>query len=232
MKELKCDLFAEHSSSNLFDANTVRLCLSSFAHVLYSRLRQALAETPLSRACPTTLRLLKIGVRVRISARRIHVAMSGSCPDKASFAAAWKARSDLTWFELRRPVTRKSPGMRGTGSARPENGRTADARLHGRQNPENHRKTPADPLLEHPSCGKSRSTCPKPALQAAITGGYEKRRLGAQPLPHLDVEETATRNPGQLLLDYPLGWRSRKRRQNGNESRDLVFREATRSERQ
>ncbi len=93
VKKLKCDLFAEHSSSNLFDANTVRLCLSSFAHVLYNRLRQALAETSLSRACPTTLRLrlLKIGVRVRISARRIHVAMSGSCPDKTSFAAAWKA---------------------------------------------------------------------------------------------------------------------------------------------
>ena len=90
VKELKCDLFAERSSSNLFDANTVRLNLSSFAHVPYNRLRQALAATPLSRASPTTLRLpsLKIGARVRISARRIHVAMSGSCPDKTSFAAA------------------------------------------------------------------------------------------------------------------------------------------------
>ena len=232
MKELKCDLFAEHSSSNLFDANTVRLCLSSFAHVLYNRLRQALAETPLSRACPTTLRLLKIGVRVRISARRIHVAMSGSCPDKTSFAAAWKARSDLTWFELRRPVTRKSPGMRGTGSARPE---TAELLMRGSTDGRILKITvKLQPILYSniPFCGKSRSTRPKPALQAAITGGYEKRRLGAQPLPHLDVEETATRNPGQLFLDYPLGWRSRKRRQNGNESRDLVFREATRSERQ
>ena len=93
MKELKCDLFAERSSSNLFDSNTVRLYLSSFAHVLYNRLRQALARTPLSRASPKTLRLrlLKIGARVRISARRIHVVMSGSCPDKTSFATAWKA---------------------------------------------------------------------------------------------------------------------------------------------
>ena len=93
VKELKCDLFAERSSSNLFDSNTVRLYLSSFAHVLYNRLRQALARTPLSRASPKTLRLrlLKIGARVRISARRIHVVMSGSCPDKTSFATAWKA---------------------------------------------------------------------------------------------------------------------------------------------
>ena len=34
VKELKCDLFADRSSSNLFDANTVRLNLSTFAHVL------------------------------------------------------------------------------------------------------------------------------------------------------------------------------------------------------
>ena len=76
MKELKCDLFAERSSSNLFDANTVRLCLSTFAHVLYNRLRQALAETPLSRTSLITLRLrlLRIGARVRISARRIRPA--------------------------------------------------------------------------------------------------------------------------------------------------------------
>ncbi len=93
MKKLKCDLFAERNSSNLFDVNTVRLYLSTYAHVLYNRLRRALAATPLSRACPTTLRLrlLKIGARVRVSARRIHVAMSSSCPNKSSFAAAWKA---------------------------------------------------------------------------------------------------------------------------------------------
>lgn len=92
VREVKCDLFAERSSSNLFDANAVRLCLSAFAHVLYNRLRQGLARTPLGRASPTTLalKLIRIGARVRISARRIHVAMSNACPDKAAFAAAWK----------------------------------------------------------------------------------------------------------------------------------------------
>ena len=42
--ELKCNLFADRISSNLFDANTVKLYLSSFVRVLYIRLRQALAE--------------------------------------------------------------------------------------------------------------------------------------------------------------------------------------------
>ena len=35
---------AERNSPNLFDANTVRLYLSSFAHVLYNRFRQGLAK--------------------------------------------------------------------------------------------------------------------------------------------------------------------------------------------
>ncbi len=90
---LQCDLFAERCSSNLFDANTVRLYLSTFAHVLCNRLRQALEPTRLARANPTTLALavIRIGARVRLSARRIHVAMSSACPDKGAFAAAWKA---------------------------------------------------------------------------------------------------------------------------------------------
>ncbi len=92
VKEVKCDLFAERCSSNLFDANAVRLYLPTFAHVLYNRLRQALESTRLARAKPTTLALavIRIGARVRISARRIHVAMSSACPDTGAFAAAWK----------------------------------------------------------------------------------------------------------------------------------------------
>ena len=93
LKEVKCDLLAERSSSNLFDANALRLYLSSFAHVLYNRVRRALATTPLAKANPITvrLRLFRIGARVTMSARRIHVAMPGACPNKTAFAAAWKA---------------------------------------------------------------------------------------------------------------------------------------------
>ena len=45
----------------------------------------------LARAALETLRLrlLKIGARVRMSVRRIHFALSGACPDREAFAAAW-----------------------------------------------------------------------------------------------------------------------------------------------
>ena len=39
-------------------------------------------------------------------------------------------------------------------------------------------QSPADPLLEHPICGKCWSTCPEPALQTAITGCHEERCKG------------------------------------------------------
>ena len=93
VKDLKLSLFAERCSSNLFDANTLRLYLSAFAHVLHNRMTAALAGTGLAKASPETfrLRLLKIGARVRVSVRRIHVAMSSACPDKGAFAAAWRA---------------------------------------------------------------------------------------------------------------------------------------------
>ena len=101
VKEMKTDLFADRCSSNLFGANTLRLYFSAFAHLLHNRLARALAggkpdrASPgrkLARAMPETLRLrlLKIGARVRVSVRRIHVAMSSSCPDKEIFAAAWR----------------------------------------------------------------------------------------------------------------------------------------------
>ena len=41
-KDLKCDLFAECCSSNLFDTNALRLYLSTFTHVLYNHLRRVL----------------------------------------------------------------------------------------------------------------------------------------------------------------------------------------------
>lgn len=93
VKDLKLSLFAERCSSNLFDANTLRLYLSAFAHVLHNRMAAAVAGARLSKASPETfrLRLLKIGARVRVSVRRIHVAMSSSCPDKEAFIAAWRA---------------------------------------------------------------------------------------------------------------------------------------------
>ena len=93
VKDLKLSLFDERCSSCLFDANTLRLQLSAFAHVLHNRLARAFAGTRIATHNPETfrLRLLKIGARVRISVRRIHVAMSESCPDQEAFIAAWRA---------------------------------------------------------------------------------------------------------------------------------------------
>ena len=53
--------------------------------------RLGLAGTEMARAqCGTIrLKLLKIGARVRITARRIWVAMSESCPYKEIFFGAW-----------------------------------------------------------------------------------------------------------------------------------------------
>ena len=97
VKELKLDLFSARCSTSLFDSNALRLCLSTFAMVLVNRLRDALAGagTRLERAYPGTLRnrLLKIGARVRVSSRRIHVALSSACPDRQAFALAWRSLS-------------------------------------------------------------------------------------------------------------------------------------------
>ena len=93
VKEHKLDLFSKRCSSNLFDANTLRLYLSTFAYILMERIRRSVSGTRLERAQANTLRLrlLKIGARVRISARRIYIAMSSGCPDQDIFALAWKA---------------------------------------------------------------------------------------------------------------------------------------------
>ncbi len=90
VKDLKTGLFADRCSSNLFGANALRLRFSAFAHILHNRVAAA-AGGKLARAAPETLRLrlLKIGARVRLSVRRIHFALSGACPDRAAFAAAW-----------------------------------------------------------------------------------------------------------------------------------------------
>ena len=90
VKDLKTGLFADRCSSNLFGANALRLRFSAFAHILHNRVAAA-AGGKLARAAPETLRLrlLKIGARVRMSVRRIHFALSGACPDREAFAAAW-----------------------------------------------------------------------------------------------------------------------------------------------
>jgi hypothetical protein len=92
IKEAQLDLFADRLSTATFRANQLRLWLASAAYVLMHALRRiGLASTELARACAHTirLRLLKIGAVVRVSVRRVKLAMSESCPNQGEFIAAF-----------------------------------------------------------------------------------------------------------------------------------------------
>ncbi len=85
------DLFADRTSAASLRANQLRLWFSSFAYVLVEALRRiGLAGTRLADATCGTIRLklLKIGALVRLSHRRLHVAMASACPYQRTFAAA------------------------------------------------------------------------------------------------------------------------------------------------
>lgn len=96
IKECQLDLFADRTSSATMRAKQLRLWFSSLAYVLMcARRRIGLAETELANATCGTIRLklLKIGALVRISARRVSVAMASACPWQGAFAQAHAALS-------------------------------------------------------------------------------------------------------------------------------------------
>ena len=91
IKECQMDLFADRTSAATMRANQLRLWFASMAYVLICALRRiGLEHTKFAKAsCGTIrLRLLKIGALVRISVRRIKVAMASGCPDQPEFAIA------------------------------------------------------------------------------------------------------------------------------------------------
>ena len=74
IKEQQLDLFADRTSTHEMRANQLRLYFSSFAYVLLDALRRlGTRGTDLARAQCGTLRLklLKVAVRIRITARRV-----------------------------------------------------------------------------------------------------------------------------------------------------------------
>ena len=76
-------LFADRTSAHTMRANQLRLYFSSFAYVLMHALRRLGTQgTELARAQCTTLRLklLKIGTRINITARRVWLSFSQSYP--------------------------------------------------------------------------------------------------------------------------------------------------------
>jgi hypothetical protein len=91
IKECQLDLFADRTSAATMRANQVRLWFASFAYVLVCALRRiGLAYTQFARASCGSIRLklLKIGAQVRVSVRRIHVALASACLWQHEFGLA------------------------------------------------------------------------------------------------------------------------------------------------
>jgi hypothetical protein len=83
LKECQLDLYADRTSAATMRANQLRLWFHSMAYVLMCALRRiGLHDTELADATCGTIRLklLKIGALVRISVRRIRIAMASACP--------------------------------------------------------------------------------------------------------------------------------------------------------
>src|ERR1700726_2826700 len=91
IKEGQLDLYADRTSSATMRANQLRLWLASFAYILLCAVRRiGLHHTPFANATCGTIRLklLKIGARVRVSVRRIKIAMASGCPAAEVWGAA------------------------------------------------------------------------------------------------------------------------------------------------
>src|SRR5437879_3928519 len=83
IKECQLDLYADRTSAATMRANQLRLWLHSMAYVLVCALRRiGLHDTEFAQATCGTIRLklLKIGAIVRISVRRVKIAMASACP--------------------------------------------------------------------------------------------------------------------------------------------------------
>jgi len=91
IKECQLDLFADRTSAATMPANHLRLWFASMAYVLLCAVRRiGLAHTQFADATCGTIRLklLKIGALVRISVRRVKIAMASACPWQCEFALA------------------------------------------------------------------------------------------------------------------------------------------------
>jgi hypothetical protein len=94
IKECQLDLFADRTSAASMRANQLRLWFASMAYVLLDALRRiALKATRLADATCGSIRLklLKIGALVRISVRRVKIAMTSAHPWRQEWGLAHAA---------------------------------------------------------------------------------------------------------------------------------------------
>jgi hypothetical protein len=93
IKEQQLCLFADRTSCATMRANQVRLYLSTVAYIVLRALRAfGLKDTEMAHAqCDTIrVRLLKIGAVIRVSVRRVVLALSEAYPFQAVFAQVWE----------------------------------------------------------------------------------------------------------------------------------------------
>jgi len=105
IKEQQLFLFADRTSCATMRANQLRLWFSSVAYVLLQTLRDVgLKDTELERAQCDTIRLkvLKIGAQVRVTYRKVWVALAECYP--------WRSLFAQVWTNLRRLPPRPIPG--------------------------------------------------------------------------------------------------------------------------
>lgn len=110
IKEQQNYLFADRTSCESLRANQLRLCFSSVAYLLMSALRRiGLQET--ESACwqceRIRNRLLKLGARVKVSARRVLVSLSASWPGRSLFVQVYQRLRE--WNERQAQVWRGPP---------------------------------------------------------------------------------------------------------------------------
>ena len=94
IKECQLDLFADRTSTATMRANQLRLWFASMAYVLLEALRRlGLKATKMANATCGSIRLklLKIGALVRISVRRVKIAMASGNPNQREWAVAHAA---------------------------------------------------------------------------------------------------------------------------------------------
>ena len=94
IKECQLDLFADRTSTATLQANQLRLWFASMAYVLLDALRRlGLQATKLANATCGSIRLklLKIGALVRISVRRVRIAMASAHPWRLEWGLAQTA---------------------------------------------------------------------------------------------------------------------------------------------
>jgi hypothetical protein len=107
-------LFADRLSCEDLRGNQIRLYMSTIADTLEAALRRrALKDTELERAQASTIRtrLLKIGVRVAVTARHIWLSLSRACPLQRLFAVARARLTDTPLTLIPKPTPPRQPSI-------------------------------------------------------------------------------------------------------------------------